>query len=221
MDNNLQFDVEQTERIRKIARYHNVTKELLLFGEQADPENRTLLQPINELRNCLDHLVRVILYKLGEHRPTEQNNYVTANLDKSYGHVYRAAYDTLDWVSITLKGRILTEMDGFSNETIQAVMPEYYSEIRPRLEELLNNDIVELRMDKDVTAKDEANIVKYGEIAAELKDLFKRIISKKPALVEHHTRKQESEKRGKGQRIREGLVIGIICIIVGWGISLF
>jgi hypothetical protein len=131
----LSFSQEEEEKILAITRYYEVTKEILILGEQIDIESRTLIQPINELRNCLDHLMRVILAKFGMREGTDVD-YIKTNLNKAFGHVYRAAYDALDWVTLTFKERIYIELHNYSLETINAVMPEYYSDLKPRIEKI-------------------------------------------------------------------------------------
>lgn len=218
MGDKLKFTNGEAEWLEKIAKYYEVTKELLIFGEQVDPDNLTLTQSINELRNCLDHLIRVISFKFDPNRVDSDDRYVQTNLDKSYGHVYRAAYDTLDWVSLTLKDRIVAELSGFSAETIQAVFPEYYTTIRPRLEEILSEEVMKLRVQKDVAATSEENLVKYGQVTAELQRLFKTIINRKSALVEHKMRSKRSSRIRWAwmiaSHIAVGLLVGILVTVL-------
>jgi len=216
MADKLVFEGEEAEYLKNIGRYYATTKELLIFGEQVDPENRTLPQVINELRNCLDHLMRVVLFKFGLSRRDKDGDYVKTNLDKAYGHVYRAAYDALDWISLTLKGRIIDELQGFSLDTIQAVLPEYFKEIKPRFEEIITNEVTILRMEKDVAQKSEENLVKYGQVVAELKRLFNLIINKKSALVEYQTRQVKSQRKQLIQSIIVKIIIGVVSgVVVG------
>lgn len=175
MSEGLTFTDKEALWLEKITKYYTVTKEIIIFAEQVDPQNRTLPQTINELRNCLDHLMRVVSVKFGLRAVASgdgDDDYIQTNLDKAYGHVYRAAYDTLDWLSLTLKDRIIAEMQEFSLETVHDVMPEYFTEIKPKMEQLLSYDIANLGAEKDVEAQSEENLVKYGRIAAELKQLF-------------------------------------------------
>jgi hypothetical protein len=205
----LEFDDKQTGTLMLITQYHEIAKELVIFGEEIDPGNRTLIQPINELRNCLDHLNRIFLYKMGLRHESEDEDYVKENLGKAYGHVYRAVYDALDWVSLTLKGRIVEEMNDFSLDTIQAVMPEYFKDIKPRMERILYQDIAALRMEKDVAISNEENLIKYGQLTIEMKELFGNVITRKSSLVEYELKHRRS-------RLKER-VWQIIIAIVGGG----
>jgi len=216
MVSKLTFTDEETAWFEKITKYYVACKELLIFGEQIDPENRTLVQSINELRNCLDHLIRVISSKLAPHKTDDDPDYIRTNLDKAYGHVYRAAYDTLDWVSLTLKDRIVDELRGFSLETIQAVLPEYFTKIKPRVEQIQAGEITRLRMEKDVARKSEENLVKYGQVTAELKQLYQTISNRKSALVEHQSHLKQSRRKKLIQRIAVDVAIGITVGILVW-----
>jgi len=214
------FAEEDVPSLKRIADYYEVTKELILFAEQVDPLNKTLPQPINELRNCLDHLMRVVSSRLGGRKAQHGGDYAKTNMDKAYGHVYRAAYDTLDWVSLTLKGRIIDELEPFSVDTIQAALPEYYSRIRPRLETILIEDVAQLRMDKDVGLPGEENLVRYGEVAAELKKLFFEVVNAKSALIEHHLRLRSSARRGVLRDIAVGTAGGVAVLAITLAITL-
>ena len=204
----LNFDDEQTSSLVLIARYHEIAKELIIFGEEIDPENRTLTQPINELRNCLDHLNRIILYKMGLRRVSEGEGYIKENLQKAYGHVYRAVYDALDWVSLTLKGRIFEEMKDFSLDTIQAVMPEYFQDIKPRIERILYRDIAMLRLEKDVAVLNEENLIKYGQLMIEMKELFENVITRKSSLAEYEIKNRRSRLKERTWQIIVAIVGG-------------
>lgn len=211
---NLAFTESETEYMLNIVKFYEVTKELLIFGEQIDTENRTLVQTINELRNCLDHIMRVVSFKFGRREPSDGNEYIRINLDKAFGHVYRAAYDTLDWVSLNLKDCVIKELQSFELETIKAVMPEYFTDLKPKLEKIITNDIVRLRAEKDIAITSEDNLVAYGQVTAELKKLVQAISSKKPSFIEYQNRLRQSQRRKLILRIAEDAVVGIVFAII-------
>ncbi|MBI4287143.1 MAG: hypothetical protein HY671_01805 [Chloroflexi bacterium] len=215
----LTFDSDEATYLDKISKFYEITKELLIFGEQIDPENNTLSQTINELRNCLDHLMRVVSFKFGNREMAEGANYARTNLDKAYGHVYRAAYDTLDWVSLNLKDRMISELNGFTIETIQAVIPEYFTDIKPKLDRILNEEVTKLRSEKDIAASSEDNFIKYVKVTAELKQLVQAVIDKKPALVEHRTRLGRSNRRKLVGRILENIAVAAAAGLLVWALT--
>ncbi|MFP3975538.1 MAG: hypothetical protein ACLFVK_04875 [Dehalococcoidia bacterium] len=61
----LEFTEVETQQIRNIAAYYKVAKELIIYGEQIDPNNMTLVQTLSERTNALDHLMRVLIEKQG------------------------------------------------------------------------------------------------------------------------------------------------------------
>lgn len=210
------FEPDETKKLKLISAYYEVTKRLLIQGEQVDPENRTLPQVINELRNCLDHIVRVVQFKTGT-RSVENDDstedYVKANLEKAYSHVYRAAYDALDWIALTVKERIIAEMRDFSVETIKEVLPSYYPEMRPRFEEILIKDIVELRMKKDVASRNEDNLVQYGILVSELEKIFVKITSRKSGLIEVEIKRKKQYWFGMAWKL-------LLAFLGGGGVTL-
>lgn len=215
----LLFTGQEVGRLGQIAKYYTLTKELIIFTEQVDPSNRTLPQAINELRNCLDHLMRIVSFKMGISdldNSIAGADYIETNFNKAYGHVYRAAYDTLDWLSLIIKDRIIDELQGFSLETINDVLPEYFTKIRPRLEQILGEEMTTLRTGKDVASTSEENLVKYTRVTAELKSLFNIIIERKPSLIEHRARLKNSRRRKIILRILENIAVGVIVGILVW-----
>ena len=187
MKNEIIFKEKQGETIILISKYYEVAKKLMILGEQVDIENNAFPGIIFELRNCLDHLMRVIQFKAGIRQidTTElPEDYEDKNMEKSFGHVYRAVYDALDWVAFTIKERLVYELNDFSVETIREALPTYYSDLRPRLEAILTERIVALRMDKDVTAINEQNLLEYEKIVLELKEIFLKVINNKESLIE-------------------------------------
>jgi len=215
MGNDLVFRDDEAAKFREITGYYELSKELLIFGEQVHPQNKSFTQTINELRNCLDHIMRATAFKLGLRKVESEEGYVLKNLDKAYGHVYRAAYDTLDWVSIILRERIRDELQDFSLETIQAALPDYFTLIKPRIEHLLSNEVTKLRNEKDVAAKSEQNLISYTKVIAELKDLWQKVINALPALAEAENRLKRSERRQLIRNIGVGVGVAIIAFLLG------
>ena len=83
------FDEEILGSLKDLTELYILVKEIILFGEEADPDKKTDLQPINELRNGFDHLMRVFASYFEVEREYDKI-YVKRNLEKAFGHVYRA-----------------------------------------------------------------------------------------------------------------------------------
>ncbi len=199
-------------------------KELILYGEENDPENRTHLQTINELRNAMDHLMRVFAYKFG-FKPDESQDYATKHIDKAFGHVYRAGYDALDWVSITLRERIVNELNGISHEAIAKIFPEYYREIKPELERA-SEEISKLRSGKDVAGHDAHsnsfnNFEQYVAIIGKLRDYLDKVLNIKPSLIEYDEERKKSEQKSRLFSLLKVIIGTIIGTIIGFALCYF
>ncbi len=98
---------EIDKRFREIAELYLVVKETILYFEEINQEQKTDIQVINELRNAFDHLMRVIAALFNVKKiNNDSDDYILKNLDKAYGHVYRAGYDTIDFLCLTIKKEI-------------------------------------------------------------------------------------------------------------------
>jgi DNA repair ATPase RecN len=190
MPERLEFTEEQTQQLTKIAKYYRVAKELIIYGEQIDTKNRTLAQTLSERANALDHIMRVILEKTGMRDDIAGDPvvYNRISLDKAYGHIYRTAYDALDWVALTIQERLATDIGAISLETISAIMPDYFTKIKPGLYRILHDDITRLRNEKDVANENETNLEKYTSTVFELKQLFDQVNQMLPDLITYEKR---------------------------------
>jgi len=53
------FDKDVQDRLQELTELYLIVKEVVIYSEENDPENKTNIQVINELRNAFDHLMRV------------------------------------------------------------------------------------------------------------------------------------------------------------------
>jgi len=169
------------EKWRKIVEIHNSTKALYLLSEEITTELFAFYQPINELRNAEEHIVRSKSAELGmsSHGNAEETkNYIEGALDSALGHEYRAFFDTCDWLAMELRGQIDSDLDGYSRETINSVLPDYYPKTRLRIEEI-SQKIATLRGEKDIdkTGVIVNGVKSYEDIIKELHEIRKNINS--------------------------------------------
>lgn len=147
-----------------------------------------------------------------EEKPEE---YVEDNFDKAIGHLYRAFFDIADWVSINLRESILEEFTDYSHDCIQAVIPEYYTDIVPTIEEI-SVKIADVRTGKDVTSTDTNTLMsEYEEI---LKKLHKRITTvraKKSGIIECESRREKQENNKTLKQFLVGFLILLLGILLG------
>ncbi|HEC99442.1 MAG TPA: hypothetical protein ENN18_03565 [Proteobacteria bacterium] len=209
------FDEISLQRIKDLSELYYLVKELILYWEETNPEQKADLQVINELRNAFDHLMRAFAAKFDVNKH-EDSGYVAGQIDKAFGHVYRAGYDTLDWIGLNCKLYISEELTGFSNETINTVIPQYYRTIKPELEEF-NETFADLRQKKDIGNPNLENMLAYISAVKTIREHQKNIIRLKPSLIEHETKKRHAEKK----TLTIGFVIGLVCVIVAFLLGFF
>jgi len=192
----LSFTQKDLERLRTIAELYALAKDMVLHGEQIDPEQRTQVQALSEFRHAFDHLMRVFAFKFGIKTVADEDKaeYVGTNIDKAFGHVYRAAYDALDWISIVVMERVQVELAGLSAETIDRVLPTYYPQIRPRINQIITEEIPKMRAGKDVGSPSVENLQNYAALATELKGYVDQLVDAKPGFVDYQRRTAKSKR---------------------------
>ena len=215
-------DEEVEIKLRELSELYLVVKETILYFEEINQEQKTDIQVINELRNAFDHLMRVTSTWVDVKQPSDDpDQYILKNLDKSYGHVYRAGYDTVDFLCLTIKKEIANDLKRFHSDSIQTALPDYYSEIKPSLVEL-ENEITKYRSKKDVTEDDHGRLIGYIKVARELGDYRKKVAIAIPSLTELKKQrdrdcKDADEKVSQVARKNWTMkaIIGVILLILG------
>ena len=119
-------------KFRELTELYLVVKETILYFEEINQEQKADIQVINELRNAFDHLMRVsaTIFEV-KALSNNPNEYILKNLDKAYGHVYRAGYDTIDFLCLTIKKEISDSLCEFDPFVIKEALPDYYPIIKP------------------------------------------------------------------------------------------
>lgn len=203
---------EETE-LRQVTELYGKVKELILFCEENHEEFKSNLHEVKELRDAFDHLMRIFAVKLGV-KEEKDEEYIKINMDKVFGHVYRAGYDTLDFATLILRDKINKEVSGFSPSAIQAAIPNYYSEIRPAVESI-TLDIIKLRNDKDVANRSPEVFDKYFQNVKNLHKMFDVILKTKPALIEYTGKRKKEQLNDTLVKVAIGIIIGVAMAIIG------
>jgi hypothetical protein len=198
-----------------LAEVYLTAKYLVFLGEELDPEHQTQLGPLNEFRNAFDHLMRVIASKTGLKSVQDVDEYARVNLDKAFGHVYRAGYDAVDLLAIIARERIERELSLFCAETINTVLPTYYSHIKPRIFQL-ETAIPDLRGLKDIGEPNVENFQKYLDVVSELTGYLGQIISAKPGLVAYEQGVNKAKCHDVWRRFAVGLAIALVSGLIGY-----
>ena len=212
---NIQFNEEETKSLKELTLLYHKVKELIIYAEERDPNKKTFLQPTLELKYAFDHLMRVCAYKFGF--KSADAEYVDINLHKIFGHIYRAGYDSLDYLSIQFRRELLNEASDFSSETLVKIFPKYYQEIKPDFE-TADYEISEIRARKDIGDPNADDLIEYIEIVKRLETHLREFDKIKVSLIEYENeqKKRESEQRKqeKDSHVREAILI-IVAAIIG------
>lgn len=213
----------ESECWRKIVIVHNHAKAHLIYCEEADLNQKSFLQPWNELRNALEHVVRAKACELGlNHLSGDPDDYTLANLDRALGHEYRAFFDVCDWLTVILRQRIRDTLAPFAPypDIVQTVIPNYYDEIRPALERL-NQQIADIRTRKDIKGDVLDEVEHYNAVVIKLKAFADSLSSKVPSLQELKEakeagakRERDSEKWKLGAGMRNAIITGVVLAVL-------
>jgi len=210
------------DRLKRITELYAVAKTLILKAEEYT--HKADLQPMKELRDAFDHVMDCYAVCFGLNSGVSRDNfqpYIVTHLDKAYGHVYRAAYDTLDLFTVILRETIRDDLSGYNNETICAVIPEYYQQIKPSIISL-SQKIAEFRDGKDVAVElRHSTLITYSQEAGQLVTYHAAVTSKIPALEEyrkkaaeeHQKETTEEIKKTTKEKISSGITQGIIAVV--------
>jgi hypothetical protein len=107
--------------------------------------------------------------------------------------------------STILRDKICEDLKDYNHETIDAVLPEYYSKVRPRIEEIC------LQIARDANGKNTGENVsleirKYEELINELEGIRARVGVCIPSLLEHS---KSVKKTRSNQFLRDFLIYAI------------
>lgn len=190
----------------KVISLYNVVKDLYALCEEVDPELNTNLQPLNEFRAALDHLMRICaINHLDEYE--EQN---AVDESKSlYGHLKRAFFDICDLLTLHYRNKIIDLLKTYDKEDIQYAIPTYYSEIRPFVEETAK-EISNVRTGSRFGNGDNF-IDAYYSIIEKLGVYYKIVVKAEHSLIELNESRIKKEKKNRIIQI----VIPIASIFIG------
>lgn len=201
----------------EIFSLYNTIKWLYALCEETDPELNTNLQPLNEFRAALDHIMRIVaIENLEEYK--EKSSIDEAK--KLRSHLRRALFDICDMVSINYRNKIINVLQDYSVEEIQSALPTYYSEIRPRIE-AISEEIASLRTEKrfNSSGEEETAVDTYPEVIKELQGYYKTVNAAISSLIDI---RQKNKKKDRKNFVVQwvipisAIVVAIAIAVVGW-----
>ena len=116
----------------KLVKDYFAVKELIIKAENLEKEKRLPINAINELRNALDHIMRVLAK---EFKVYDGNVNIQQNLIEALEHIYRAGYDACDVIAITLLEEIENLLKPYPTDAILKVWNNFFEDWYPKLEE--------------------------------------------------------------------------------------
>lgn len=197
----------------KIIGLYNSVKAMYALCEETDPDLCTNLQPLNEFRAALDHLMRIVAI---ENIDEYKNKDAVDEARKLQSHLRRAFFDICDMLSINYRTKIIKSLKKYDVDCIQGALPDYYPIIRPRLQEI-SETIATLRTGKRFNSSSEETAVdEYLEIVKELKQYYKTVLSATASLNELRL-KTRVKKAFIYWIIPIGaIVVGAVIGVIGW-----
>ena len=141
---------------KRLSELHSRTKHYLLIAEELSEDGDVFLQPLKEHRDAYDHIMRAYDAEFRSDFKTEDDRikYIDKNMDKAYGHEYRAFFDTADWLSFICRRYIRMALKSQSPKVLSKF--NEYDDIK----NLINSipvKIAELREGKDIANSSENN----------------------------------------------------------------
>lgn len=201
---------------------YSTIKEMYIRCEETDPELSTNLQPLNEFRAALDHIMKIntIIYN-SEAQEAELENKVKDQFIKLNAHLDRAFFDICDMLSINYRNKIIDILQNYHYSVISTVFPQYYGEWKKKIEEI-SDRIAQYRFSKGIVRENTKQTFDSYKMDVEyLKNVYTEIRDNMDSLEEiHKTRMQEAitsdQNDRKSNRIGIiGIVVGVLGVIVG------
>lgn len=160
---------------KKLTQIHNITKELYIRSEEYNDDLKSFIQPIKELKDAYEHIVRANTRAFINFSDVKDIDYIKSNMDKAIGHEFRAFFDTADFICIIFRKKINEKLEGFSYNQIVNEWPEY-NFARKRIISI-PEDIASIRIKKDIGSSEKMSslVLDYKEIVEELINYYKKI----------------------------------------------
>lgn len=203
-----------TDEVELLKVWHGRAKEIAIKAESMDSLNKSYVQPLHELRYCLDHFMRSLDYEENE----ENKENIKKSIRSAIGHLQRTYSDSIEWMLVNVKEEYLFILDGYTNEQVQLAFPEYYTEIRPALEKI-TQIVDEYKINKSVekateptmaleVAQNAANQFLTEDVAEKLQNYLDLLHSREVSLI-------EAKARDRKAAIRDKIILPIITAAVG------
>jgi predicted ribosome quality control (RQC) complex YloA/Tae2 family protein len=132
--------------LSELLTIYQEAKKVVKIYETKSPSKKLPSSALNELRNCLDHIMRSI------ENPDRQDH----EINEAKEHTYRVFYDTVELLCIDCVESISSIMSKYEIHVISEAFPDYYTQIKPKLLEFqdqLSKKLVQKNIDPKTNNK--------------------------------------------------------------------
>lgn len=203
------FNEKELNELRLILDIYKKLKYLIILAEETDPEKKIRIGLFDEIRHSYDHLMRVLNEKLNPVENVPNQDYIKEDLNSTALHLFRSSFDVLDWLNIIYYKKIIILLSKFHIETIERVVPEYYSKYSLEIEKI-QEAVAKIRLDKG----EKYNLVKkieifenYQEKVETLKEIYLKLLEYEKYLIKFE------EIRKKKRLFSPNRIITVISLI--------
>lgn len=204
-----EFHQSFSEKFFELFNLYEEVKKIVFLAEYENKEQKYIISSVNELRNCLDHIMRTF----GSPDTLEKN------FDKAKGHLYRAGYDAYEIIVISKLSEIKEIKEQFKFEAITIAYPNYFTTVIPVITKA-KKEMVSARANKKIDnglvgKNEEAHFLKFEKITTELIQIVDEL-----NLHIDGIREAQKEIRRKYWRnfVLTSLIIGIILLAIEYKI---
>jgi len=212
----MDLNKNETDLLKRICQSYIKTKEMVTLAENIDVRSSANIQINKEFRDALSHIIRIFSDQLlnnSEKKKSEGSLYYESNLDKALGHIYRAGYDAIDGVTISLR-EALNKTKSFPISIRTQAVPNFAEKIS-RLDNY-HKKIVNYKNNKDIgnNSSDLFNecLEELSKIENEAQEIEKAI----PIMEELFLEKTKDKKF----TWRQSIIISGISLLLGTIIGL-
>lgn len=199
------------DKVKLLLEWYIKSKEVSIKAESMDKSNTGYIQPLHEQRYCLDHFMRAINYYYNN----ESDKIIEKAINSAIGHLQRVYSDSIEWMLVSVKEEYLKELNQYSNEQILQGFPEYYSEIRPDIEEIteqVNNYKTNKSIEKTSSVDPEIKSIESYFFSS---DIVTKLETYRNELHKHIKILSEIKFKDRKYIIRDKLLFPILTGIIG------
>src|SRR6266542_2526131 len=112
------------EKFTEANKLYEEVKEIVIYAEYENKDQKYLISAVNELRNAFDHIMRIV----------SEPHSIDTNFEKARRHIYRAGYDAYEIIAISKLNNIKDVKEQFSYNAIIEAYPVSHSSVIPSVE---------------------------------------------------------------------------------------